>query len=158
MSVRLRPPVIRRLARSESGTSLLELAILAPVLIFLLIGIIEIGRYMYFAVLAANAARAGVQYGAQNTTTALDKTGMQNYATLDGQSLSGLSASAQCYVSSNNVVTVCPTPPTTATPAPGATYYVEVDTTGQFNSLLKYPGIPQAVTVKGKAYMQVINQ
>jgi Flp pilus assembly protein TadG len=57
----------RRLFRAESGTSLVEFAILAPVIIFLLIGVIEIGRFAFFSILAANAARAGAQYGAQES-------------------------------------------------------------------------------------------
>jgi len=54
-----------RFLRSDRGTSLVEFAIVLPVLMFLLVGLSEFGRFGYYAILAANAARAGVQYGAQ---------------------------------------------------------------------------------------------
>ena len=47
----------RTLVRCESGTSLVEFAIVLPFLALLLIGLIDFGRYTYDAVLAANAAR-----------------------------------------------------------------------------------------------------
>ena len=78
---------MKRLIRSEGGTSAVEFAIVAPVLIFLLIGLIDVGRYTYYGILAANAARAGAQYGAQSVYTAIDSPGMQNAALADGQNL-----------------------------------------------------------------------
>ena len=100
---------MRSLFRSQAGTSLVEFALVAPVLIFLMIGLIEVGRYTYFATLAANAARAGVQYGAQNVTTATDITGMQNAAITDAQNLPNWTAagggiSAQYLCSMNGSV------------------------------------------------------
>ncbi len=55
---------------------MVEFAILAPVFVFLLIGLIEVGRFAFFGILAANAARAGAQYGAQTLSTAADTVGM----------------------------------------------------------------------------------
>ncbi len=68
---------LRRALRSERGTSIVEFAILAPVLIFLVIGVIEIGRYMYFGIVAAHMAESGARYGAQSLGTAADVTGMR---------------------------------------------------------------------------------
>jgi Flp pilus assembly protein TadG len=122
---------------------MLEFALVAPVLIFLLIGLIEVGRYTYFGILAANAARAGVQYGAQDLYTAQDKTGMTNAALGDGQNLSNGALVVSCGLSS---------------PAAGTVYYVKVTVTGTFKSLLNYPGIPTNVPVSGSAMMRVISQ
>jgi Flp pilus assembly protein TadG len=143
--------------RSDRGASLVEFAIVAPVLIFLLIGTIEVSRYAYYSILAASAARAGVQYGAQNTTTALDSTGITNAARADGQNLAAWTitpnhlcsvsgaAPAQCAVSSGS-------PPT------NTIYYVKVQVTGTFKSLMNYPGIPNNVPVSGSAIMRVVSQ
>ena len=38
---------------------MVEFALLAPVFIFMMIGVIEVSRYMYFGIVAAHAARAG---------------------------------------------------------------------------------------------------
>ncbi len=142
--------------RSESGTSLIEFALTVPVLIFMLIGLIEVGRYAYFSILAANAARAGVQYGAQSLTTAADDSGMTSAALLDGQNVAGVTATPTQLCSQNGG----PLQPCTtgAVPTSGNVYYVKVQVSGSFTSLLNYPGIPTHVPVSGSAVMRVISQ
>ena len=146
---------MRSLWRSDAGSSIVEFAILAPVFVLLLIGLIEIGRYTYFALLAANAARAGAQYGAQNLITADDTTGMNSAASQDGQNLANwtVTATPLCSVSGAAPATCAGGGAVTNT-----IYYVEVDVSGTFTSLFRYPGIPQNVTVSGKSVMRVANQ
>jgi len=140
-----------KLFRSEGGAALVEFAIVLPVLAILLIGIIDYGRYAYDGILAANAARAGVDYGAQNLITAEDTTGQQNAALNDAQSLSGLTASpSPAFCMSGGAVVACTTS--------GSSYYVQVDTTGQFKPLVKWPGLSSSVTVSGSAIMRVEQQ
>ena len=55
---------MQQLIRSERGTSMVEFALLAPVLILLVVGLIEVGRYTYFGILAAHAAETAARYGA----------------------------------------------------------------------------------------------
>jgi len=142
--------------RSQAGTSLVEFAIIAPVFVFLAIGIIEIGRYTFFAIVVSNAARAGVQYGSQNTSTAVNASAMASAALADAEGLAQVSASPTVYCenSSTDTATTCPT---TTTPAPTTVYYVKVVTTGTFKSLLHYPGIPNNVPITGSAIMRVVN-
>ena len=60
---------------SERGSSLVEASLLSIfVLIPLLLGAIDFGRGYYVSIEIANAARAGVQYGAQNQATLQDTT------------------------------------------------------------------------------------
>ena len=151
-----------RLAREESGTSLVEFALVAPVLILLLVGMIEIGRFAYYAILAANAARAGVAYGAQNVQTALDTTGIKNAVIADGQSLANWSAANAitvkqlCSVNGGTPTSPCLTG--SSGPAAGTVYYVSVQVTGTFKSLLSYPGLPSSLPVSGNAIMRVASQ
>ncbi|MEO6834684.1 MAG: TadE family protein [Candidatus Tumulicola sp.] len=152
---------------------MVEFAVLAPVFIFLLIGLIEIGRFTFFALLAANAARAGAQYGAQTTFTAVDTPGITTAVLTDGQAVPGQnlanwttapgSITANCYYTTSTggppsgwqlCSTISAPPPTGTT----YTYYVQVNVTGTFTSLLKYPGIPQQVPVSGSATMRVASQ
>lgn len=147
----------RKLVRSEAGASLVEFAILAPVLIFLLIGVIDVGRYTYDGILAANAARAGVQYGALSQKNWSDLTGMQTAALNDAQNLTGLTATPTHFCTLAGVVTTCPAQGASSTPPPTLVYYVEVDTSGPFYPLVQYPGIP-SITVSGKAVMRVVNE
>jgi len=60
----------RSLQRAEHGQALIEMALVAPLLIVLLLGIIEIGRYAELAIVVSNSARTGAVYGAQNLATA----------------------------------------------------------------------------------------
>jgi Flp pilus assembly protein TadG len=152
----------RKSLRSDSGTSLIEFALVAPVLMFMLIGLIEVGRYAFLSIVAANAARAGVQYGAQDLAHAADTNGIKNAALQDGLNLSNWTASGGgvtgqylCSVNGGALQTC-----TTGTSGPPANtiYYVSVQVTGTFKSLMSYPGIPTNIPVSGKAVMRVINQ
>lgn len=146
---------MKALLRSERGTSLIELALVLPMLALLLVGLIEVGRYSTFAIMAANAARAGTQYGAQNLTTAKDTTGIENAALADAQALSSWATPTARVLCSVNggALTTCSVP----LPANNV-YYVEVQVTGTFNSLLNYPLIPRHLPVSGSAVMRVENQ
>jgi len=137
--------------RSEGGVALVEFAVVLPVLALLLLGIIDYGRYAYDAILAANAARAGVEYGAQNLVTAADMTGQENAALADAQNLAGLTASpSPTFCMSGGAVVACTTS--------GASYYVQVNTTGAFKPWVKWPLLPASVTVSGSATMRVEQQ
>jgi Flp pilus assembly protein TadG len=152
-----------RVRRAESGTSLVEFAVAAPIVAFLLVGLIEIGRFAFFSILAANAARAGAQYGAQDLTTAFDTSGIQNAALQDGQNLpnwtgpgGGITVQQLCVVDG-----AAPQPCATSGsngPPQNTIYYVKVQVTGVFNSLLNCPGIPNSVPISGSSMMRVVTQ
>jgi Flp pilus assembly protein TadG len=146
---------MRNLLRSERGTSLIEFALVLPMLLLLLIGVIEVGRYATFAIIAANAARAGVEYGAQNLRTAKDTTGMQSAALADAQNLSSWATPTAKVLCSVNGGSLAPC----AAPLPAnSVYYVEVQVTGTFSSILNYPLIPKRLPVSGSAVMRVAYQ
>src|SRR4051812_46498612 len=56
------------------GSAIVEFAVVAPVLISLVLGIIEIGRVVMLAQVATNAAREGARYAVQGNapTTTVD--------------------------------------------------------------------------------------
>jgi Flp pilus assembly protein TadG len=143
-----------RFARCQSGTSMVEFALVLPVFLFLLIGMVETGRYMYLAILASHAARAGAQYGAQSNFTASDTAGMANAAVQDGQGLANWKVTPKIFCMNNGVLTTCPTG------QPGSTiaYYVQVQVTGMFTSLLNYPGVPTNIPITSTAVMRLGSQ
>jgi Flp pilus assembly protein TadG len=149
--------MMRRLARADGGTGLVEFALVAPVMMFLLIGLIEVGRFTYFGILAAHAAEAGVQYGAQTTLTALDTTGVTNAAAGDAQNLPNWHVTRTIVCSINGQVSVCPANNTNSV-SPNLVYYVQVQVTATFNSLLNYPGIANSIPVSATAQMRVATQ
>lgn len=147
----------RRLRRADEGSSLVEFALIAPVLIFLLIGLIEVSRYTYFGILAAHAARAGVQYGAQNAVSAIDDAGVQNAVAQDAQNLPNWHVTRTTICTVNGAPTTCPQNSNGALPA-NLVYFVQVQVTSTLNSLLNYPGIPTNIPVSATATMRVGNQ
>jgi len=88
--VKIAPRGFMRRRATQSGQALLEVALVTPMLLLLAVGIIEIGRYAYYSILVADAARAGAQYGAQNLATAADTAGIRTAAENDGQNLAAL--------------------------------------------------------------------
>ncbi|CAN5165314.1 hypothetical protein BH10PLA2_BH10PLA2_14400 [soil metagenome] len=64
---------VDRFARSKRrGAAAVEAAIVLPVLMIFIAGIIDIGRLPKYADTLTNAARIGAQYGSANTTAAAD--------------------------------------------------------------------------------------
>jgi Flp pilus assembly protein TadG len=149
--------VKRRTTRraAQAGQALLEVALVTPLLLLLAVGIIEIGRYAYYSILVADAARAGAQYGAQNLATAADTAGIKTAAENDGQNLSELKVTVQheCGCTGSSIGGTCPA---TGCASPNhALVYVKVTVTGKFNSLFKYPGIPQSFDCDSTELMRV---
>ncbi|MDQ6925709.1 MAG: pilus assembly protein [Candidatus Eremiobacteraeota bacterium] len=146
----------RSLATCDSGSALAEIVIVLPLLVLLLIGLIEVGRYGNYTIVAGNAARAGVQYGAQNTVTAADITGMQTRALSDAQNLSGLTATASNYCEcADGSASTCLA---TDCAASHRIVYVQVLTAATIPSLTNYAYMPaslRTITVRGKAVMRV---
>ncbi|MGD1210368.1 MAG: TadE/TadG family type IV pilus assembly protein [Candidatus Acidiferrales bacterium] len=162
----------------ERGTSLLEMALLTPVLLLLLLGIVEVGRYAELSIVVANAARAGVQYGAQSLAAAANTGNAGNSTTTPptlGTGIIGAAtndAPSALTPSSTNPTPVCvsvwncnsiasyeqstcqsPTYPCKSSAEP--ILYIQVNTTANFSPLFSYPGLPTFLPVNGSAQMQV---
>jgi Flp pilus assembly protein TadG len=157
----------RGVLRSPSGQSLLEVALLLPMLLALLLGVIEMGRYAYISILVGGAARAGASYGAQNLVQSVDTAGIQTAADNDfqsnGQSTASLTvvSSTSCGCDSGGTITGFPCSTITNGNAGSCTLpahwvvMVSVTASGTFNSLFNYPGIPNTLTVSNTATFRV---
>jgi Flp pilus assembly protein TadG len=156
--------MFRREASESSGQAFVELALVFPVLILLLVGAVEVGRLAYASVEVSNAARAGVSYGAQNSTTAADLNNIQLAAIQDAPDLTVLSANAtqscSCETAGGAIsafgscsstvanLTTCPSPSRII-------QYVQVQTSAAVPTLFNFPGIPATITLRGYAIMRV---
>jgi Flp pilus assembly protein TadG len=161
--------------RSELGQSLVEVALLTPLLLSLLVGTIEMGRYAYMSILVGNAARAGAGYGAQSLALSVDSTGIQTAAVNDfqnnGASSGALTVSGgaaggsyvSCGCDSGGTITAANCNPS-VNPNAGIcasghwVVMVSVKASATFNALFKYPGIPASITVTQTATMRVPNE
>jgi Flp pilus assembly protein TadG len=149
-------PRRRACFRREGGQSLVELALVLPILLLLLVGVIEIGRFSYYSILVSNAARAGAQYGAQGLATAADQNGMETAATNDGESIAPLSATAKRTCGCTGTLAgLSDTCPAICTLPNHALVYVEVTARGTFNSMFNYPGLPTTIDLSSTEKMRV---
>lgn len=144
----------RRKTSRERGQALIETAVTLPILLLLLGGAVEIGRAACASIEVSNAALAGVQYGAQNSTTAADTTGIQTAAANDAQNitLDPTTVSHSCTCSDGTASTCQPTD------CPGANIetILTVQTQSDFAPGLHFYGVPATFTLKGQATQKVL--
>jgi hypothetical protein len=136
-----------------SGQTVVELALLLPLLLVLCIGVIEIGRYAYFDILISNAARAGAQYGAQSVIQAGDRNGIETAARNDGLRGMTVDVSREC---------ACPgggpgACPTGAPACADQQVYVEVTASDTYDSLFgfRWLPIPKQMSLSSTVKMRV---
>lgn len=141
-------------SRKEAGQTLVEIAFLFPLFIVALVGAAELGRLAYAAVVVSNAARAGLQYGAQSRATAQDSTGMQQAALNDGVNVSGMTAVATHSCScANGGTSTCSSGDCSGS---RLIEYVQVNTSANVKMLFHCPGLPASLNVKAQAVMRVV--
>jgi Flp pilus assembly protein TadG len=152
--------------RFQSGQSLVEFAIVLPLLLLLLVGVIELGRYAYLAILVGNAARAGAAYGAQSPFTAGNPVvggtpaitiAANNDFQNNGQSISNLEITTAFVCSCDNVGTMSAIDCTSGI-CPAGTNKVsslQVTAKGTFSSLFSFPGIPSSMVITRSAIIRI---
>jgi TadE-like protein len=145
-----------RLTR-QRGQSFVEVAFGLPVLLILLVGIIEIGRFAFYSVVIAGAARAGAQYGAQNLATAADAAGIIHAAQNDG-TVAGVTPNVdpplqKCRCGPGTTLTSCAGGGLCANPA----VYVDVTAWEDVHPLfaLRIHGVPNPIRLSSTVEMQV---
>jgi len=157
------PGLKRRCSGSRSarlgdsrGASIAELALLLPILLLMLIGLIDFGRAYYLSTEVSAAASAGGLYGCQTTTTAQDTTGIKAAATAAAPNVSGMtvptvSVACQCSGSSGSVS--CSSPGCSS--SSHVIEWLTVGTSATYKPLFPYPGIPSSITLAGQATLRV---
>jgi Flp pilus assembly protein TadG len=138
-----------------------------PLLLALLLGVIELGRYTYIGIVVGNAARAGAAYGAEHLGNSGNTTGIQQAADNDyannGQAANTITVTSTVTCGCDNGGTVTPDTNAACFPASppscssGQHWVVTVSVTasGTFSSLFNYPGIPSPITVTRTSTMRV---
>jgi Flp pilus assembly protein TadG len=102
---------MRKLLRTERGQTLVETAIILPVIVLMLFGILDAGRIFSTWVVVTNASREGARAGAVHATVAEIKT-------------AAASAAAPVGVTTADVVVTCS--PTACPGDPGGLVSVQV--------------------------------
>jgi Flp pilus assembly protein TadG len=142
----------KSLISNQNGASILETALIAPILLLVLVGAIDFGRGYYAALEVSSAAEAGALYGTQFPT---DVSGMIKAATLDAADIIMVTPTAAygCECSDGTAVTPnCGSTPTCS--LLNVVNYVEVDTTATYKPIISYPGFTSSLTLHGKARLR----
>jgi len=154
--------------RLQLGQALVELALILPVMLLLLIGVIEFGRYAYISILVGNAARAGALYGAQgflkatinnpDITTAARNDFASNgldSTTLAVDSFPTCGCDIGGTIATDTAANCDPTPG--VPPSCSANWAVTIHVTAHhtYTGLFNYPGIPASLPLSRTASMRV---
>ena len=138
----------------ENGSSLVELAVVLPVLFLLLLGVADFGRAYYLGMEVSQAANSAALYASQDPS---DAVGIANAAVADAQDVPGFTTSSVTVTSgcecSDGTLPIlgCSTAPTCST---NLVNYVQVDTVATYRATFPYPGIPASIVLRGKARMR----
>lgn len=158
----------------SAGSAFVELALVLPILMFLIISSAEFGRIAYAAIEVSNAARAGVAYGAQTNLTNISSN-IQQAAQSEAPNISSLSTTAStscvcetvttstgavqrtaisiCSGTASTIAADCPESTTSST-VHYVVNYVTVHTSATVTTMFHYPGIPSSFTLNGFAEMR----
>lgn len=165
-------------SKSE-GQSLVEFALLLPIIMLLMLGVLEIGRAIFITIKVTNGATAGAVYASQNPTAAENSQAITTAVTCDinavtfrspyqpptcnsngsiqvtTQSLSG------CYCADTGAAS-CSNPLSgqgecggLSCPGQILVECVQVTTNATFMPLFRYPGLPSSFQANGSAVMRV---
>jgi Flp pilus assembly protein TadG len=132
--------------RTRFGAAAAELAVILPILFFLFAIAVDYGRIFYFTQTLRAAARNGA-YFASNYPGLYSFQNADQVTRADLTNLSPAPDVAICY-SLNAAGPFTSTTPTT-------TGYVEVRVTWTFNSITKFPLVPQNKVLQGSSRMKV---
>jgi Flp pilus assembly protein TadG len=150
----------------DKGQAFVELALVLPVFMMLLVGVVVVGRLAYASIEVSNAARAGAAYAAQTSTTAADSTNITLAAKQDGSNIisSDLTVtptySCSCESNTGTIASLnsCSSADANLTTCGGTSrivVVVQVNTSAPVGTLFHLPGIPSTVTLRGQAIMKV---
>lgn len=147
----MKPRALRRI-RSR-GQALVEFAVVAPIFFFLIFGMIDFGRYVYYVQILNNAAREGARYaivhGGNSFAPAGPNPNDPTIASVVRSYAVGVTGTGALTVSS-----VWGTPPNPPTNNRGST--VDVKVAYAFRSIIPVVPLP-AITITGESTLVINN-
>ena len=135
-----------------AGSALVEFALVSPVLLLLLAGVLDYGRALRHATAVANAARVGAQYSSRTPANSMDTAGIRAAAVSSAPDLGGLTVTStrSCQCSGGSAVSC-----TGSCGGSKMQIYVQVSVTGNVAAIFNYSGLPYPGNVAARATMRV---
>jgi Flp pilus assembly protein TadG len=144
--------LIKASLAEEQGASLVETAVLLPMLLLLLLGAVDFGRAFYLAIEIAGAAQAGAAYGIQKPT---DTAGMQAAAASDAPDVPNLTiANSEYGCECSDGTSYSASCSTTPTCSANMVYRVSVTVSSTYKPWFPWPGIPSSMQLKDSAALR----
>jgi Flp pilus assembly protein TadG len=132
-----RPPAFVQ-SESRRGAAAVELAVLLPLLCFILFASLDFCRVFYYSVTVSNCARNGAAYGSTDQARARDPVGIEAAALADARS----------NLDTQYLNVSCSTDDTAS--------YVQVTVDYPFITLIPYPAIPRQTNLSRTVRMDVV--
>jgi Flp pilus assembly protein TadG len=139
--------------RNSSGQSLVETALMFPILLTFLVGAADLARIAHASIAVANAAKAGAQYGAQNGFTANDSTGIIAATAAEAPNLTLTTVPSHTCICSNGNASTCLT---SDCPNSHKEEILTVSTSTTVAPMIHLPLLPSSFTVKGQAIQRCL--
>lgn len=148
-----RPCLLGRLLASRDGSAAVEFALLTPMLLLLLAGLVDVSRLISQTMQVRAAAQAGADWAQRN---GWNQTGVQT-AVASATTLKSVTATpaptlVRACVSGGQVT---PTTAATCTPGVGPGEFVSVAASAPFKGLVPWPGIVLPETLAATAMVRV---
>jgi len=146
-----------RPARRDTGASVVEVALLIPLLVFILLWMVDVGRYVYLGLEVTSAARAGAQYGSLhygNTSNSSAITTAAQNDVPDIPSLAVSTSNSSCWCAGASTAFTCSTtyPYTSANCTSGSQIVLlQVNTSATYTPWISIAPFNKTFTVKGQA-------
>ncbi len=140
-----------RYLRDHDGQSMIELALLLPLLVFGLLGGADLARAFAVQLAVENGARAGAESYAINSTPTIPAAQAAVIAEMNRTpTVNATSSNASVTEAQADGVTACIHPPPLATPC-----YVKVRVTYTFQTVTAWPLVPNTANFDRAVYFQV---
>jgi Flp pilus assembly protein TadG len=137
--------------RRRTGSAMVEFALIAPLLLLLLAGVLDYSMALRTAIAVSDAARAGAHYGSLSEANAGDVAGMQAAALNAVPNLTGMTVTAvrSCKCPNGSAVSC------TGSCTGGAiSVFAEVTTQSTAQNAFSYPGLSFSGAISAKAVMR----
>lgn len=145
--------------KARRGAVTVELALLAPVLAFMLVGAIDFGNYIYQKMQLQNASRAGAQFAVQSSSDPFDSAAIDAVVRAASALDAGTSVTVGAFCGCDDGTESTPTSLGACDGSCAGGDFprlsVRVTVSNTFSTLFPYPGIPDTLTLQGQTSLQV---
>lgn len=139
------------IGKQQQGSSIVEFALLLPLLTTLLLGTVDFSRLFYQGIVVSSAALVGAQYGTQRASRSTDLEGIEAVAQAEAADLEGVTVQAEQYCEcSGGGLIDC----TASCGGVSPEVYVRVTVQKTFQTLFSYYGIPSSIDISREALLR----